>query len=352
MGRVTITDVARTAGVSMKSVSRVVNSEANVSARLRARVNAAIDSLGYVPHQAARSLAGGRALTIGLLFDNPSPHYTLKIQVGAYQACREHHYHLSIEHLNLGAGNEAHQVEDILRNVRVDGFVVTPPLTDSEIVLDALEARGIPYVRIAPVSFPRRSPAFAIDDDKAARVVAEHLWSLGHRRFGLVNGPSNHGAAARRRQGFLAALSDHGCTSIAETNAGFDFERGISAALELVSLPQPATAIFAANDDSAAGVMSGLAQCGLRVPEHVSVVGFDDSWIARAVWPYLTTIHQPIAEMAYAATQHLIRSYNVKPAPRDAILLPFELIMRSTTAVPEKRRQKNRSGSRKRESTR
>ena len=340
MSRVTITDVARTAGVSMKSVSRVVNREANVSARLRARVNAAIDSLGYVPHQAARSLAGGRALTIGLLFDNPSPHYTLKIQEGAYQACREHLYHLLIEHLNLGAGNPAHQIEEILRNVRVDGFVVTPPLTESEIVLNALEARGIPYVRIAPVSFPRRSPAFAIDDDQAARVVAEHLWSLGHRRFGLVNGPSNHGAAGRRRHGFLAALSDHGCSAIAETDAGFEFEGGLAAARELAGLPQPPTAIFAANDDSAAGVMSGLAQCGLRVPEDISVVGFDDSWIARAVWPYLTTIHQPIAEMANAATQHLIRNHDVKPVPRDAILLPFEFIVRSTTAAPGKRSSK------------
>lgn len=328
----TMEDVARQAGVSLKSVSRVVNREPHVSDRLREKVEAAIAALGYVPDMAARSLAGARTFIIGLLFDNPSPNYTMKIQRGVYNACKEHHYHLRIDSIDSQSGDVAvaAQVEGILRNSRCDGFVLTPPLTDNPTVLAMLEARQVRYVRVAPDIEPLRSPGVRIDDVAAAGEVARHFWRLGHRRFGLITGPAEHGAAALRRDGFLAALDELGCTTpVASAPGGFEFEGGIEAGRALLSAPDRPTAIFATNDDSAAGCMVACSQAGLAVPHDVSVCGFDDSWIARSVWPYLTTIYQPIEEMGYAAAMDLLRR---DPGPDGLTTLDFHLVERDSTA--------------------
>jgi LacI family transcriptional regulator len=332
--RATIIDVAERAGVSWKTVSRVVNGEPNVSAKTNARVTAAIAELGYVPDVAARSLAGSRTFTIGVLFDNPSPNYTMKVQTGAYQACREHGFHLLIENLDSSADDVALQMQTILVNTRVDGFLLTPPITESAAVMDVLEARGIPFARIAPVSFPQRSPAYSIDDAAAAAEIARHLWALGHRRFGLVTGPPDHGAAGTRRTGFLAALTELDQTvPVGEAYGGFQFETGIDAGRTLLTQPHPPTAIFAMNDDSAAGVMSAAAQLGLRVPQDVAVAGFDDSWVAKSVWPYLTTVYQPITEMAHQATTLLIERDAANGGNGDH-LLDYALVVRESTGKP------------------
>jgi len=330
--RATIIDVAKQAGVSWTTVSRVVNGEHNVAEKSRVKVQAAIDALGYVPHMAARSLAGARAFTVGILFDNPSPHYTMKIQAGAYQACREHGYHLLIENMETGHVDVAEQIDAILTNTRVDGFILTPPITECAVVLDALEARDIPYVRIAPVSFGGRSKALSIDDRSAAGEIAQHLWALGHRRFGIVTGPPEHGAAGTRREGFLLALADLGhIATVPEAYGGFSFETGIEAGRSLLAMTDRPTAIFAMNDDSAAGVMSAAAQLGLKVPHDVAVAGFDDSWIAQSVWPNLTTIYQPISEMAAAAAELLI-ARNGSDEP-DQVELAYTFIARGSTRL-------------------
>lgn len=332
MNRITIGDVAKAAVVSMKSVSRVINREPNVSEKLRVRVQAAIDALGYVPDLAARSLAGARAFTIGVLLDNPSPNYTMKIVTGAYQACRKHGYHLLIENLESARDDIAKQAADMLRNTRIDGFVLTPPITECEPVMAVLEAQGIPYVRIAPTSFQGRSPALGVDDAGAAAEIARHLWELGHRRFGLITGPPEHGAAGTRRAGFTAQIADLGGAIVAEEYGGFLFEAGIEAGRALLLRADRPSAIFAMNDDSAAGVMSAAAQLGLRVPGDVAVAGFDDSWIAQSVWPNLTTIYQPITELAFEATELLIRRGG---EPDNGLrLLDYRLVERGSTVSP------------------
>lgn len=329
--RATIVDVAKATGVSWKTVSRVVNGEPNVSEAVRQKVQQAVIRLGYVPHTAARSLAGSRAYVIGILFDNPSPHYTMKIQAGAYEACRRHGYHLIIENLETARTDIGEQINATLLNARFDGFILTPPISDCRAVLDALDARDIPYVRIAPATFPGRSKALSINDRQAAVEIAEHLWSLGHRRFGLVTGPPDHGAAQTRREGFLAALNACGNEHpVLESYGGFMFETGIAAGRDLLSHSIPPTAIFAANDDSAAGVMCAAAQLGLRVPDDVAVAGFDDSWIAQSVWPNLTTIYQPITEMADAAAELLIERGVLLEGEGD-IELPYRLVVRKSS---------------------
>lgn len=334
-GHATMSDVARAAGVSIKSVSRVINNEPHVTPALREKVEAAIAALDYVPDPAARSLAGARSFTVGLLFDNPSPNYTIKVQAGAYRACIEAGYHLridTVDSLGEGALSLDAQLGGLVRNSRVDGFVVTPPLTDNHQVLDFLEAQGVNYVRIAPVTDPGRSPAVVIDDDAAASAVAQLLWDQGHRRFGLVNGPREHGAAVTRRKGYLERIAELGGDPIAEGWGGFTFAGGLKAGRDILAASPRPTAIFCANDDMAAGAMVAVAEAGLKVPLDVSVVGFDDSWVAGSVWPYLTTVHQPIETMAFAAVSILLQ----RPAERDpdALVLDWHIVERDSVAAP------------------
>ncbi|MFT3975885.1 MAG: LacI family DNA-binding transcriptional regulator [Sphingomonas bacterium] len=334
-GNTTIADVARLAGVSPKSVSRVINAEPHVSARLRAKVEAAIGQLNYVPDTAARSLAGSRAFIIGALFDNPSPNYVTKAMTGVYRACVANRYHMRIDTLD-SSRTTMEFMDDlaaVLRNGRTDGFVLTPPLTDNRLVLDFLDRAGVRYVRVAPYVDEDRAPAVRIDDIVAAGEVARHLWRLGHRRFGLINGPDEHGAARVRRQGFLDTLGALGAGrdySVRESYGGFQFDRGIAAGDELLApAGERPTAIFATNDDSAAGAMVACSRAGLSVPRDISVVGFDDSWIARSVWPHLTTVSQPIEEMAYVAARMLVDRSFTPPGPQ---WLEFRLIERASTA--------------------
>jgi LacI family transcriptional regulator len=160
--------------------------------------------------------------------------------------------------------------------------------------------------------------------------VGEHLVSLGHTRFGFVQGPVSHRAASARRGGFLSALAAHGLEPPMEAYGGFDFETSIMAGKQLMQVADHPTAIFASNDDSAAGVMAALAQLGVKVPDQVSIVGFDDSWIARSVWPNLTTIYQPIAEMAETAVNLLLdRTGAMERA--GTVMMDYHLVARNST---------------------
>jgi LacI family transcriptional regulator len=312
-------DVAERAGVSLKSVSRVVNNEAHVSPRLRLKVEAAIAALDYVPDMAARSLAGSRSFEIGLILGEMGPSYNTRVVTGVYRACVENQYHLRLDAIphHAAEGEVSGLVERILRNSRCDGFVIVPPYCDMAAMLDLLDAREVPYSLIAPAADHGRAPGVTMDDTAAAREVAELFWRHGHRRIGLVNGPQNHVAALRRREGFLARLRefDPGI-EIAEADGGFLFEQGIEAGLELLRRADRPTAVFAVNDDSAAGVMSACHQLSLTVPRDVSICGFDDSWVAKSVWPYLTTVRQPTEAMAYRAALQLLQRQQDGDAPR------------------------------------
>ncbi|MDQ4421539.1 LacI family DNA-binding transcriptional regulator [Sphingobium sp. DEHP117] len=335
-GNSTIADVARRAGVSLKSVSRVINKEPHVSPKLLAKVSAAISELNYVPDPAARSLAGQRSFTIGLLFDNPSPHYTMKAIIGAYRACVAQGYHMRFDTLNSRSGSAllSSQLDAVVRNGRTDGFVLTPPLTDNREVLDYLERHNIQYVRIAPAIDPGRSAAVSIDDVAAAAQAAQYLCDLGHRIIGLVNGPPDHGAAITRRQGFIERLKSISPDIVLhEAKGDFLFESGISAGEALLSEDPRPTAIFATNDDMAAGLLVACGRCRLVVPDDVSLVGFDDSWIATSVWPYLTTVHQPIEDMAAEAVQ-LLLAQTKHGQPYEDHMLDYHLVVRESSSPP------------------
>jgi LacI family transcriptional regulator len=229
-GHATMAQVAVRAGVSLKSVSRVVNNEAHVSDRLRIKVEAAIAELEYVPDTAARSLAGSRSFEIGVILGEMGPSYNARVVTGVYRACVEHQYHLRLDAIPHYA-DEAEVtklVERILRNGRCDGFVIVPPYSDMQAMLDLLDAREIRYSLIGPGQDLGRAPGVTMDDTAAAREVADLFWRHGHRRIGLVNGLRLHVAALRRREGFLARLKElDPAIEVVEAEGGFLFEQGI-----------------------------------------------------------------------------------------------------------------------------
>jgi LacI family transcriptional regulator len=343
--RATMTDVAAHAGVSIKSVSRVINNEPHVSPKLRLKIEAAIAALDYVPDLAARSLAGARSFEIGLLLGEMGPSYNSAVVAGVYRACIRHRYHLrldTIPHEARGSDALGH-LERILRGSRCDGFVVVPPYCDMPEVLDFFDARRIPYSLISAAAESTRAPGVRMDDAAAAAEIADLFWRLGHRRIGLLRGRAEHHSAVLRREGFLARLHKHDpALVVAEADGGFLFDQGIEAGLALLSRPDRPTAIFAANDDSAAGVISACNQLGLSVPSDVSICGFDDSWVAKSVWPHLTTVRQPVEAMAHAAACHLLersaseRSGGERSASDQGpfvVTMPYELIERGSTGA-------------------
>ncbi len=303
----TITDVARHAGVSIKTVSRVLNREPNVRLETRERVEAAVAALDYRPSQSARSLAGARSYLIGLLFDNPSAAYLSDVQFGAVDRCRASGRHLVIEPVDSTASDLPALIRQSCLGLRPDGMIVTPPICDDVRVLDCLEGLAIPYVRLGPRALEARGPQIVLDDRAASAAMTRHLIAQGHRDIGFILGHPDHGASERRRRGFVDAMAEAGL-SVPEHRVArglFSFDSGMRAAEILLQTDRP-TAIFASNDDMALGVMAAAQRAGLRTPQDLSVAGFDDTQAARAAWPPLTTVSQPITLMSAAAADMLI----------------------------------------------
>ncbi|ALH80901.1 LacI family DNA-binding transcriptional regulator [Sphingopyxis macrogoltabida] len=330
----TLDDVAAIAGVSAKTVSRVVNRNANVSAATRERIEAAIRETGYRVNQAARSLAASRSFLIGAFMPHLSSYYFAEIFRGAAKACRQYGYHLVLEEFDHGVDSIVDRYEQGLRGAHCDALILTPPVCDDEKLLDALDRDGLPYVRIAPGKQVGRSIAVAANERQGVRELARHLWDSGRRRFAVVAGPAHHAAAMVREQAFCEALAELGCDPASVLLTRIDLHESISeagreASLELLrgaaTLPD---AIFAFNDEIAVGTIAAIRELGLSVPGDISVAGFDNSNIAELMWPPLTTVHQPIAGLAFRAVSIIADAS--RPEDRN-LLLPTNLVVRGTS---------------------
>ena len=329
-----IYDVAKRAAVSIKTVSRVVNCQANVSEETRKRVLEAVEALSYRPNVLARGLASERSFLIGLLYDNPSASYVAALQLGVLSRCREEGYHLIVESLDAQNPNLGHQVHSLVIESVLRGVILTPPLCDMPAVIEALGRARTSFVRIAPEKPLAGSSDVRIDDHKAAYDMTAYLIGLGHRRIGFIKGHPDHGAANARVEGYRAALAHAGLPLIEElcVQGFFSYQSGIEAGERLLSLKKRPTAIFASNDDMAAAVLAASQRFNLKIPQQLSVAGFDDSLVAQVVWPRLTTCRQPIKEMAEAAVSSLIQRLPEEgPFERR---LDHELVVRESTAPP------------------
>ena len=337
MRSITINEVAAQAGVSIKTVSRVLNREPNVREDTREKVLAVAAALDYRPNISARSLAGSRSYLLGVFYDNPSPSYISNIQFGAIAGCRDAGYHLIVEPIDSLADAVGAQVRATLSTLRLDGVILTPPVCDNPDVLSALEAHGVPYVRVAPDGDEGRAAFVHMDDRQAAYDMTAYLIGLGHRQVAFVKGHPDHGASHLRYEGYAAALADHGLGLREDyvRQGWFSFRSGFEAAQALFDLTERPTAVFASNDDMALGVMAVANRLGLSIPGDVSIAGFDDTPGAKVVWPQLTTVRQPIAEMAQAAVSILIGA-DARHGADVAVsrLLDFDLVIRDSTAAP------------------
>jgi len=342
----TIHDVAQRAGVSLMTVSRVTNAAAGVAPATRARVQQAIAQLGFVPSGAARSLRSRRSMWIALVFQRArteikvDPGYVMELQEGVIRRCMDDGYHVAIELLGADAGEARLQLRALSQQLAPDGVLLAPPLSSATTLHGEIARLNLPCVRIAPRSATGNTPCVLMDDRAAARQMTEYLLSHGHRRIAFVTGPAEHAASAQRLAGYRAALR---AWSVAEhpglvVDGDFTFDGGRQAAgAVLGSGRQAPTAIFASNDEMAAGCLAEAHRRGLRVPADLSVTGFDDTWIANKLYPPLTTIRQPIREMGHAATGQLLALIEGL-APKQTQRFTHQLIERQSAAARRIRR--------------
>jgi LacI family transcriptional regulator len=329
--RSNIRDVAARAGVAVKTVSRVLNGHPYVSADTKARVEEAMKALDFRPSVAARILSGAKSNQVALIYDNHSPYYMFQIQTGCWDFCRENGIRLLAQPVDVADPMVGEQVRGLVTETHVDGIILSSPVTDCEPVLRALESMDIPFVRISPGTNHALTSSVFMDDAQAADDMTTHLINAGHRRIGFIKGHPNHMASDDRQAGYRRALDRVGIAydPVLVCEGEFDFDSGVRGGNRLLDLPEPPTAIFASNDDMAAGVLAVAHDRGIPVPAQLSVAGFDDTTLARTVWPPLTTIHQPMAELARTAAEILIAGGDITHRR-----LPHQLIERASVAPP------------------
>ena len=337
--RTRIQDVAEQAGVSMMTVSRVLNQDKKVSNKTREKVMAVVEKLNYRPNVSARRLASSKSFFIGLLYDNPSDSYISQFLLAALKKCRALGYHLVVDEAHLDINKTIESVKQLIDVTQVDGMILLPPMCDNEDVLEVLTKANVPFVRITPDTKLNSSPYICMDDYQAAFDVTERLINQGHKKIAHIIGNNKQGVSRLRYQGYLDALRSNKITTPPEyiEQGSFTYQSGMEAAVKLLALDDKPTAIFAANDDMAAAVISIAQQQGINIPSDLSVVGFDDTQLARSVWPHISTVKQPINEMAELSVSLLASGQydnmsNLKSLELRHIL-DFELIERESSSI-------------------
>lgn len=324
----TIEDVAAAAGVSIRTVSRVLNKSPKVNAETRSRIEAVIAQLRFRPSLRARAFAMRRSFLIGLVHNDRNALVLDSIQRGIVALTAARGYELIVHPTPLESGAAIDDVIGFAERSRVDGLIILPPISGVAGLASALDAAQVPAVALSSVPIEGFASVILSDERAAGRQVARHLLDLGHRRLAIINGPSDTASAMQRRAGFLEEIAHAGQASwVEEAGGDYGFESGVAAADHLLGLARHPTAIFAANDIMAAGVLKVAANRGIAVPIDLSVVGFDGSVLTRMLTPALTSVHRPFGAMAAAAADQLIARIEGTPPP-----LPFNPTLRILAA--------------------
>lgn len=323
----TIVDVAREAGVSFKTVSRVFSGEARVRPETRDKVKAAAAKIGYQVNPAARALRLKSQRRVGLLLNNASRSYSESTQIGALLATQK-----SSAQLVIIDGLEALRLVSDLA-----GVVACPPLSNDPDVIAFLEASGRPFVRVGAEQVSDAGDKIGIDDRLAAREMTEYLIALGHSRIGFIGGDPAFDVSRRRLGGFEDAVVTVGLLEHAQVVSGdFSYESGLKAAEKLLFGSARPTAVFAANDEMASACLAVAYKLNLRVPDQLTVVGFDDSPVSRAIYPALTTMRQGSQDLVSDAFALLSQRLTGDDAPLYSIVHQHELIIRDSAGSPLK----------------
>ena len=334
----TLQDVARVAGVSPATVSRVINDDKNVRATTRDKVNDAVRELNYVPNLAARSLASAAQVRLGVIYSNPSAAYLSAFLLGAMDECAARGGELLLVRCEAGDEDSERAAITRLMDSAVSGVLLPSPRTQASVLGQMLADVGLPTVTIGSGGSPDAFSRVHVDDQVAAWEMTRHLLDLGHRRIGFIKGHPSLQSSHARAQGFAEAMAETPCATALEAQGFFTFSSALAAAEELLGHADRPTAIFASNDDMAAAVVSVAHRRGLDVPGDLTVVGFDDTQIAVTLWPPLTTVRQPMGEMAAAAIDLLMREIRLARAgqpsePLDHVV-PHVLVRRQSSSPP------------------
>jgi LacI family transcriptional regulator len=331
----TINDVAARAGVSKKTVSRVINGEGGLRDAMRARVESAISELGYAPNPQARALAFGRNFTLVLLHDNPNAQTVLNFQKGVLDAIGGSDLALMVRPVARNSPDLMEQIHSFLSRHRPLAALLLPPLSERDDLAQLCRALDVRCIRVGSALLDDAEHCVASNDCEAVQAVVAYLIAQGHRRIGFVRGPNGFRSAAERERGFVQAMAERGLAvrSSLCVEGDYRFDSGVDAGRRLLDQREPPTAVFASNDEMAAGVMHAALERGLRLPEQLSIAGFDDSPTARHVWPALTTVRWPIVEMGALAAQKAVAGIlDLRPFSAATVTLPSEVVTRDSVA--------------------
>jgi LacI family transcriptional regulator len=324
---VTIQDVAKTAGVSVSTVSRVLNGKLDVASETQDRIRSVIDDLGYTTNLAARSMRSFKKNMVGLIMPDIAYPFAIEVMKGVNRAIAQSEFDLLVyttgDIRKIGRASHEQKYVSLLSNSITDGVIIVAPVT-GEFSTDA------PIVSIDPLMSDPNYPSVHATNYHGAMEAMNYLIELGHRRIGFISGRSELESSNRRLKGYRDALEKAGLPVDERLIASGDYttETGAKCARELISLDNPPTAIFASNDQSAMGVFQVAEELGLRIPEDLSVIGFDN--IMESKYLRLTTVDQFISEMGFVATQMLFKLINNEPLDSQTYQMQTQLVLRNS----------------------
>lgn len=335
----TINDVAEAAGVSKRTVSRVINNSDKVNAKTRANVQAIIRQLDFQPNRQARGLAARRSYLLGLVYDVPTL-FIADIQKGILNICGDSGFELVVHACHIESDRLVEDVLQFVGRTKVDGIIVLPPVSDIVELAEALNAQGTHYVQFSSLLSSEPWKQVVTNYLPAITDMTGHLVGQGHSRFGFISGPKSNTSSQKRQEAFVQALGQYGLKLPRNmiTEGAFTYDSGVKGGERLLSRKPRPTAIFAANDEMAFGVLNVANRMGLNVPEDLSVVGFDGTLFSSFVIPSLSTIRRPTTEMAQLGTHKLIACINEgRDAARafETMVSPQFVPRESTGPAPE-----------------
>lgn len=330
--------VAEMAGVSAPTVSKVINGRDDVAAETRARVQAVLDKLGYESPMQRRARSTGPAM-VDLVIDGITTYYPLEVLSGILDYAAGEGVEIVLGHVTparLHSANHEEWAQRMVESGRKGLILVTSEITAK--YLESFSRRNIPVVVIDPLNPPRTGiVSVGATNWAGGKAATEHLLELGHKRIAYIGGPATAECSIARQHGYLAALMGKGIPARAEymTSGGFSLDFGVIGTRELLALPEPPTAIFAGSDSTALGVLEEARRQGLRVPEDLSLVGFDGTSLTEQTLPRLTSVAQPLKEMGRAALRSVLRLANGETLDSAHVELATQLVVRDSTAAPK-----------------
>ena len=339
--KATINDVAKHAGVSIKTVSRVINNEPSVRQLTREKVQAAVDELNYQPNLSARNLAGTKSFSITYVYDNPNAYYVIDMQEGILSACRQQGFELLIHPCDAKNANIADEVVNMVKHSRTAGLILTPPFSEMPEFVKRMTELDVKVVRImsGDIAPDELTPCVMVNDREAAQTITQHLIDLGHKDIGFLAGDAEHMSTIERYKGYRRALkaNDIAFDKRLVIEGEYSFESGVQGAKQLMSASSPnditPTAVFSCNDEIAAGALFAARLMNIAIPEQLSIAGFENSPFSRQTWPKLTTADQPNKEIAQDAANLLIAQVRKQESKTTTSQYIPQLVVRDSTSA-------------------